>query len=81
MKKAVWIAFGVSIVLVNLAAWLVNQLTGVEIIMFFRVTLILGITLITTIFAGSFVLINKMDEERPLTGHATDSVGSDKSEE
>ncbi len=80
MKKAVWIAFGVSLVMVNLAAWLVTQFSGVEINMFFRITLIFGITLITTIFAGSYLLIDKMDEERPLTGHAADSVGSDKSE-
>jgi len=81
MKKAVWIAFGASLVLVNLAAWLVYQFTGVDIAMFFRITLIFGITLITTIFAGSYVLIGKMAEERPLTGHAADSIGNDKSED
>jgi len=81
MKKAVWIALVVSIVVVNLAAWLVDQFTGVYIMMFLRITLIFGVTLITAIFVGSYALISKMDEERPLTGHAGDSVGSDKSEQ
>lgn len=81
MKKAVWLSFGISLVLVNLIAEAVDYFTGQEIIMFFRITLVLGITIIATIFSGASALIGKLDEERPLSGHANDSLGVDKSEE
>lgn len=68
MKKAVWISFFVSLVLVNLIAWLVEYFTGFYIVMIFRVTLILGISAITAIFAGSYLLISKFEQEKPLTG-------------
>jgi hypothetical protein len=28
----------------------------------------------TIVFAGAFALVNKMDEERPLTGHGQDTL-------
>ncbi|MEX0618602.1 MAG: hypothetical protein WDZ76_07065 [Pseudohongiellaceae bacterium] len=76
MKKAVWISFGLSLVLVNLVAWLVYQYSGFYIEMIFRIGLILGITTITSIFVGALVLVNKMDEERPLTRSAHDTTDS-----
>lgn len=80
MKKVVWITFGVSLVLVNLIAEAVYYFSGQEIIMFFRVTLIFGIVLIAIIFSGVLALIGVLDEERPLSGHANDSLGVDPSE-
>ena len=74
MKKTVWIAFGIALVLVNLFAWLMEQYTGFSIPMILRLTLVLGITMGTLIFAGAFALVNKMDEERPLTGHGRDTL-------
>ncbi|PCH60853.1 MAG: hypothetical protein COC19_05340 [SAR86 cluster bacterium] len=67
MKNAVWIALIVSIVLVNLVAWLVFQFTGFYIVMFFRITLIFGITIITAIFVGSALLVASLDKEVPLS--------------
>ena len=74
MKKAVWIAFIASAVLVNLAAWLAEYFTGFYILMILRVGLILGITVITSIFVGAFLLVNKFEEERPLTGSTSDTL-------
>ena len=36
MKKAVWIAFGASLVLVNLAAWVAEQYSGFHVAMVYR---------------------------------------------
>lgn len=74
MKKAVWIALIVSLVLVNLGAWIAEQATGFSIPMILRLVLVLGITVGTTIFAGAFALVSKFDEERPLTGHGNDTL-------
>ena len=60
--------------LVNLAAWLAEYFTGVYILMILRVGLILGITVITSIFVGAFLLVNKFEEERPLTGSTSDTL-------
>jgi NAD/NADP transhydrogenase beta subunit len=74
MKKAVWIAFGIALVLVNLFAWLAEQFSGLHIPMILRLALVLGITMGSIVFSGAFALINKLDEERPLTGHVNDSL-------
>ena len=78
MKHAVWISFVISLVLVNLIAELVFYFSGLNIVMLFRVVLIFGITIITAIFAGTMMLIRKMDEEKPLSGHVSDTLGADK---
>ncbi|NQV69419.1 MAG: hypothetical protein HQ498_05275 [Pseudohongiella sp.] len=78
MKHAVWITFGISLVLVNLIAELVFYLSGVYIEMFFRIVLIFGITTIAAIFVGAILLIGKLEEEKPLSGHVNDTLGADK---
>lgn len=78
MKKAIWISFGVSLVLVNLIAELVNYFSGLYIDMLFRVLLIFGISVITAIFAGAMMLVGKLEEEKPLSGHVSDTLGADK---
>ncbi|MCH7816259.1 MAG: hypothetical protein IIC60_06790 [Proteobacteria bacterium] len=77
MRKAVWITFGISLILVNLVAELVFYFSGFNIVMFFRITLVLGITVIASIFVGASLLISKLEEEKPLTGHARDTLGMD----
>ena len=74
MKKIIWITFGAAIIIVNLVAWITEMATGFHIAMLFRLTLILGITLITTIFTGAFFLVSKFEEERPLTGYIDNTV-------
>ena len=76
MKKIIWIGFGVAIIGVNLVAWLTEMATGFHIEMIFRITLIMGITVITTIFTGAYFLVGKFEEERPLTGY-TDATLQD----
>lgn len=68
MKKTVWITFFAALVLVNLAAWLVERYTGFYIVMLFRLALVLGITVITSIFVGAMLLVQNMEQEKPLTG-------------
>lgn len=65
MKKIIWISFITSLVLVNLVAWLVTYFTGFYILMIHRLTLVLGILLITIIFTGASALISKLDGEKP----------------
>jgi len=74
LKKIIWITFFTAIVLVNLAAWMVETFSGLYIVPLFRVALIFGITMITMIFTGAFMLINKIEEESPLTGHDQHSL-------
>ena len=50
MKNTVWIVLGISLVLVNVAAELVFYFTGFNIVMIFRISLVLGITSIAAIF-------------------------------
>lgn len=67
MKKTVWITFFVSLVAVNIAAWLTARYTGFNIAMPFRLALVMGITVITTVFAGAMELVRNLDKEQPLT--------------
>ena len=68
MKKAVWISLAASLVIINLAAWLVERFTGFYIEPMFRVTFVMGTTVITSIFVGAFMLVNNFENEKPLTG-------------
>lgn len=78
LNKTVWITFFVALVMVNVIAELVYYFTGFTIVMFFRITLVLGITVIASIFVGSIMLINKLENEKPLSGHARDTLGADR---
>lgn len=74
MKKTVWLSFIVSLVLINGFAWLMQQYSGFTIPMVLRLVMVLGITIGSIVFAGAFALVNKFEEERPLTGHVKDSL-------
>ncbi len=65
MKKIIWISFITSLVLVYAVAELVSYYTGFYILMIHRLTLVLGILLITIIFTGASALISKLDGEKP----------------
>lgn len=78
MQKTVWITFFVSLVLVNLVAEGVYYFSGFNIVMFFRITLVLGITVIASVFVGAILLIGKLEQEKPLSGHVKDTLGADK---
>ena len=71
-----WLSFGIALVLVNLIAWLGEQLSGFHVPMILRLALVLGIVVGTIIFAGAFALVNTIDQERPLTGHGKDTLQS-----
>jgi len=73
VKKTVWITLAVAFVVVNALAEAARHFGAVEIAMFYRLTLVLGITVIAAIFTGSIVLVRKLDEERPLSGEVTTS--------
>ena len=78
MKKIVWTAFGVSFVLVNLIAEVGAYYTGIEIHMFFRIALIVGVTFGVTVLGGTFKLIDVLDKEKPLSGTVRDTLGADR---
>ena len=80
MKKAVWISFAISLVLVNLIAEIVSYFAGISIVMVIRISVILGITLITAVFAGTIMLVSKLEEEKPLSGHVSNTLGADRKE-
>jgi hypothetical protein len=67
MKKVVWISFLSALIIVNALAMLADYAGGVYIAMPYRLTIVLAITMITSIFAGAWMLINKADEEVPTT--------------
>lgn len=77
MRNTVWIAFGIALVLVNVIAEVGNFYTGIQVHMFLRIAIILGVTFGAAIFRGSFILVSKMDEEKPLSGHVKDTLGPD----
>ena len=78
MKNAVWITFAIALVVVNLVAEGLFYFTGFNIVMFFRITLILGITVIASVFVGAIMLISKLEEEKPLSGRVKNTLGADK---
>ncbi len=67
MKKAVWIAFFVALVAVNALAEAMAHFAGVQVAMIHRLALVLSITAIAAIFAGSMLLVSKLGTERPLS--------------
>lgn len=78
MKKIVWTTFGIALVLVNVIAEVGAWLTGIEVPMLLRIALIGGVTLGMTVLAGAFVAITQLDEEKPLSGRARDSLSADR---
>lgn len=67
MKKAVWITFFVALILVNALAEAAYYFGGVQIAMFYRLTMVLSITIAATVFAGTALLVRKMGGERPVS--------------
>ena len=67
MKKTVWITFFVALVFVNAMAEAAYWFGGVQIAMFYRLTMVLGITVAATVFAGTALLVHKMSGERPIS--------------
>ena len=78
MKKIVWTSFGISLVLVNVIAEVGAYYTGIYIHTFFRIALIVGVTLGVTVLGGSFKLIEALDGEKPLSGTVRDTLGADR---
>jgi len=78
MKHAVWITLRVALVVVNVAAELAFYFSGVYIGMLFRIALVMGITIIASVFVGAMLLIGTLEEEKPLSGHVNDTLGADK---
>jgi len=64
MKKIILRTFIAAVVIVNLLGWLVGVYSEVTIGALFRIALILGITLIATVFAGSAALLGILDNEK-----------------
>ena len=65
MKKIVWISFISALVIVNLLAFVADYLGGVYIALPYRLVVVLGITMISCVFGGAWVLMSRADEEVP----------------
>ena len=78
MRKIVWLSFGIALVLVNLIAEVGEYYTGIEVHTLLRVSIIFGVTLGSFVFSGATVLINAMDQEKPLAGTVRDTLGADR---
>ncbi len=80
MKKAVWISFFVALVVVNALAEAMDYFADVQVAMFYRLVFVLSITVVAAVFAGSVVLVDKLGQEKPLSGHVRDTLGEDRLE-
>ena len=80
MKKIVWVTFGIALVLVNVIAEVGRYFTGIEVHMFLRIALIVGVTAGASVLGGAGILVSKLDEEKPLSGRARDTLGADRRE-
>ena len=78
MRKIVWLSFGIALVLVNLIAEVGEYYIGIEVHTLLRVSIIFGVTLGSFVFSGATVLINAMDQEKPLAGTVRDTLGADR---
>lgn len=80
MQRAIWISFAISLVVVNVLAEAVYYFADLYIAMVYRITMVHGIIIITAIFIGAMMLIGKLEEEVPLFGHTSDTLGPDRVE-
>ena len=78
MRTAVWSSFGISLVLVNLISEVGYYYTGIDVHMFLRISLVVGVTAGVSVIVGSFILVHKLEEEKPLSGHVRDTLGPDR---
>ncbi|MCH2323083.1 MAG: hypothetical protein MK317_00125 [Pseudomonadales bacterium] len=78
MQKAIWTSFGIALVLVNVIAEVGEYYTGIHVHMLLRIALIVGVTIGASVLAGATILVSKMDEEVPLSGHVKDTLGADR---
>jgi len=81
VRNVVWITFAIALVLVNLIAEVGYRLSGIEIDMFLRISLIIGVTFGVTVLAGAAVLIRNLEGEKPLSGNARDTLGADRAKD
>jgi len=65
VKKIVWTSFICALIIVNGLAYAAERLGDVYIAMPYRLVVVLGITLISCVFGGAWVLMNQADEEVP----------------
>ena len=78
MKKIVWTAFGVSLVLINVIAEIGFYYSGVYIHVFFRIALIVGVTVGVAVLGGTLKLMHALETEKPLSGTVRDTLGADR---
>ena len=78
MRKVVWLTFGIALVLVNLIAVVGEHYTGIHVHMLLRIALIVGVTTGMSVLMGARILINKLEEEKPLSGYTSDTLSADR---
>lgn len=78
MRKIVWLVFGISFVLINVISEVGEYYTGIHIHMFLRISFILGVTVGVSILGGTLIMVNKLGEEKPLSGYVRDTLSADR---
>lgn len=78
VRNVVWITFTVALVLVNVIAEVGYRLSGIEVHMILRISLIIGVTFGVSVLAGAAVLIRNLEGEKSLSGNAHDTLGADR---
>lgn len=78
MRKIVWLVFGISFVLINVISEVGEYYTGIHIHMFLRISFILGVTVGVSVLAGTMIMVNKLGEEKPLSGYVRDTLSADR---
>lgn len=78
MRKIVWLVFGISFVLINVISEVGEYYTGIHIHMFLRIAFILGVTVGVSVLAGTMIMVNKLGEEKPLSGYVRDTLSADR---
>ncbi len=78
LRNAVWITFAIALLLVWGIAEGGYYFTGIAVPIPLRIAIVVGVTFGAFILQGSFILIDKMSEEKPLSGHVRDTLGPDR---
>ena len=52
-----------------------------KLVAYFRVMLIMGVLFIAMVFLGAYALVSAAEEEKPLAGSVSNTLGADKTKE
>ena len=78
MRTIVWTVFGISFVMINVISEVGEYYTGIHIDMLLRIAFISGVTMGVSVLGGTMIMVNKLGEEKPLSGYVRDTLSADR---